>query len=362
MAVAPEASRPAVARGASETAEQLFQEHSGWLYGYCLRLLRSPEEAEDALQTTYLNACRSLNQGTRPNAGSAWLLRIAQNVCFARMRSSGRRWRLERSQDFTILEETVAAPDRSSDVLIGLTEALCSLPDRQREAILLREWQGLSHGEVAERLGLTRSAVETLIFRARRSLATALEDPEKRPRRRRLHALDLGGLLAATKGVFSGAAGVKVVAAMAVATATTATIVATDPVGVWHDRQPRVAVQAEATAPQSSVATARSFSSAPDAAPARESAATGGPSIPVSERGRAFGRATAAAATAKSNGNGKGKAHGLTKKATATPKSSNGRGIPAGGRPESPQENGPPPHARARGLEKDRLPKPPESH
>ena len=113
MAVAPEASRVVLAPAASETAEQLFQEHSGWIYGYCLRLLRSPEEAEDALQTTYLNACRSLNRGTRPQVGSAWLLRIAQNVCFARMRSSGRRGKLERVQDITILEETVAAPERS---------------------------------------------------------------------------------------------------------------------------------------------------------------------------------------------------------------------------------------------------------
>ena len=49
MAAAPEVQPPPAA---SETAEQLFQEHSGWIYGYCLRILRSPEEAEDALQTT----------------------------------------------------------------------------------------------------------------------------------------------------------------------------------------------------------------------------------------------------------------------------------------------------------------------
>ena len=72
MAAAPEVQPPPAA---SETAEQLFQEHSGWIYGYCLRILRSPEEAEDALQPNYLNACRSLNQGTRPRAGSAWLPR-----------------------------------------------------------------------------------------------------------------------------------------------------------------------------------------------------------------------------------------------------------------------------------------------
>ena len=79
-----------------------------------------------------------------------------------------------------------------------------SLPERQRQAILLREWQGLSHGEIAERLEITHSAAETLIFRARRSLADALENPGKRSRFKALHVLDLGGLLSALKGLLAG--------------------------------------------------------------------------------------------------------------------------------------------------------------
>ena len=118
MTVAQEASGAALAPAASETAERLFQEHSGWIYGDRLRFLRSPEEAEDALQATYLNACRSLSVGVRPSVSSAWLLRIAQNVCLTRVRSSGRRDRLEHVQDVTILEETVARarpPRRGAD-------------------------------------------------------------------------------------------------------------------------------------------------------------------------------------------------------------------------------------------------------
>src|SRR5919109_5660664 len=113
MAVAHEASsavrlEPAV----SATAARLFEEHSGWIYGYCLRLLRSPEEAEDALQATYLNACRGLKDGFVPRADSAWLLKVAQNVCITRLRSSGRHARVERLHDAELIEETVAAPDR----------------------------------------------------------------------------------------------------------------------------------------------------------------------------------------------------------------------------------------------------------
>jgi len=106
VTVVGEVTRRQPLAAASDTAEQLFTEHSGWIYGYCFRILRSPEEAEDAVQTTYLNAYRSLNEGTRPRAGSAWLLRIAKNVCFARLRATGRRGRLERTQDIAILEDS----------------------------------------------------------------------------------------------------------------------------------------------------------------------------------------------------------------------------------------------------------------
>jgi RNA polymerase sigma-70 factor (ECF subfamily) len=370
MAVAPEAARADLAPAESETAEQLFQEHAGWIYGYCLRLLRSPEEAEDALQTTYLNACRSLSRGTRPQVGSAWLLRIAQNVCYARLRSSGRRGRLERAQDFTVLEETLPAPERSADELIGLTDALCSIPERQREAILLREWQGLSYSEVGARLGLSQSAVETLIFRARRSLAGALEAPERRSRRRALHAVDLGGLAAALKGVFAGSAGIKTVAAVTVAVATTATVVATDPAGVWRDRPAPVTAQsgqpeqtgAAAAGLRSAFEPAATFSalvvapsetvrgSLPAQAEKRGAARTpsGPPGLETSAQAKAKtkpqnqgnGKANARGA----GGNGKGRALGLDKE-SVTPPPPQAQETPGGGKPEwaNTDQGSPPP-------------------
>jgi RNA polymerase sigma-70 factor (ECF subfamily) len=252
VAVAHEASsavrlEPAV----SDRAARLFRQHSGWIYGYCLRQLRSPDEAEDALQATYLNACRSLKQGFEPQADSAWLFKVAQNVCLSRLRSSGRRARLERLHDVALLEDAVVAPHRPLDELIGLPDALASLTAEQRRAILLREWRGLSYREVAAELRLSQSAVETLIFRARRSLAAALENPESR-RPRLLHGLGLPGLLASAKSFFLGggtAVGVKVAATVAVAT--TATVMVADPVG-WHVR-----ARAESPQPTTSPVAAR---------------------------------------------------------------------------------------------------------
>jgi hypothetical protein len=134
--------------------------------------------------------------------------------------------------------------------LEGIEDALAGLPEQQRRAILLREWQGLSYREVAAELGLSQSAVEALIFRARRALAAALGSPapaavEPPQRRRRLlHALDAGALLASLKSAVSS--GLSGGVATGVAVAASATLVVTAPLGRTLDL-PR----AEPTQPRS---------------------------------------------------------------------------------------------------------------
>jgi RNA polymerase sigma factor (sigma-70 family) len=185
--------------------EGLYERHAAKLQSYCQHQLGSREEAEDAVQTTYMNAFRALGRGVVPEAESAWLFKIAENVCLSRRRSSWRRGRIESPSDFEIIEEVIPAPSHENDELIGIEDALASMPEQQRRAILLREWQGLSYREIAEELELTQSAVETLIFRARRSLAQGLEQPDsvKKPKRksfrRALHTFDVGTLAAAVK-------------------------------------------------------------------------------------------------------------------------------------------------------------------
>ena len=209
----------AAARPESRLAEDLFTEHSRLIYAYCLRRLGSPEEAEDALQATYLNACRSVMRGFEPNEGRAWLLAVAHNVCVSRLRSKSRRRLFERPQDFQEVQDQLAAPEIADEELFGLEDALAGMPEQQRRAILLREWQGLSYREVATELGLTQSAVETLLFRARRSLAQALETA--RPRPRFVHAFHPAALLGSLKsGLATGVA----IAASATVVASTAMV------------------------------------------------------------------------------------------------------------------------------------------
>ena len=168
------------------TTQDLYYQYGKQIYAYCFHRLRSREEAEDAVQTTFLNAFRALQRGATTQYEQAWLFKIAQNVCIARSSSSARRLRLEAPNDFEVLQEIVPAQDAERPVeLIGVEEALERMPENQRRAILLREWQGLSYREIGEELQLSQAAVEMLIFRARRALAGSLEQPEAQGKRKR---------------------------------------------------------------------------------------------------------------------------------------------------------------------------------
>jgi hypothetical protein len=111
-----------------------------------------------------------------------------------------------------------AAPEQSHDELAGMAAALAELTPNQRRAILLREWQGLSYREIAAELELTEAAVETLLFRARRSLARKLD----RSRGSAWAWLDLGSALAAVKSLLGGTAAQVAAATLVVAAGVTA--------------------------------------------------------------------------------------------------------------------------------------------
>jgi RNA polymerase sigma factor (sigma-70 family) len=164
---------------ATDATETLYDRHHRRLRGYCLGQLRDREEANDAVQSTFLYAFAALQRGVAPRNELPWLFTIAHNVCRTQRRSLRRRGRLEAGVDIDSLSETVGRNDPSRDELAELGSSLAALPENQRRALLLREWQGLSYAEVAERMGLTESAVEAVLFRARRSLAQKLRATDR---------------------------------------------------------------------------------------------------------------------------------------------------------------------------------------
>jgi RNA polymerase sigma-70 factor (ECF subfamily) len=188
---------------AAEGTRLLYERYYDRVFGYCLYQLGSREEAEDAAQTTFLWAFRGLRRGVVPRAEDSWLFTIAKNACRARHRARGRARQREVVSDPQVLADISPAPSTQQDELVGLEDALARMPELQRRAILLREWRGLSYREIAEELDISGAAVETLIFRARRSLA-ALLDGKPAPKRARRFAFDFGSLGVALKTLLGG--------------------------------------------------------------------------------------------------------------------------------------------------------------
>jgi RNA polymerase sigma-70 factor (ECF subfamily) len=204
------------ARRATEHTSDLYARHGQRVYSFCLSRLRNREEAQDAAQTAFLYALGSLKRGVVPRNELAWLLTIADNVCRSTRRTAGRRVAHVTNTDVDELEAAATSLNAETrEEIAALRNALEQLPDRQRKAILLREWQGLSYADIAEQLDLTLGAVETLLFRARGSLMRQLRGP-----RARLGLLDLASAGSLLRSVLGGTAGKVAVGAATLAVVT----------------------------------------------------------------------------------------------------------------------------------------------
>jgi RNA polymerase sigma factor (sigma-70 family) len=138
-------------------------------------MLRDAEEAEDAAQQVFLRAYRALRAGAQPLRTRAWLAEIARNECRARAHLAAGRRETPLTEDIDGRELDATQVLALDALVASLREELADLPDRQREALLLREVRGLSYRELAAVMGATEHAVESLLQRARRRLAERLD-------------------------------------------------------------------------------------------------------------------------------------------------------------------------------------------
>jgi RNA polymerase sigma factor (sigma-70 family) len=164
---------PVLARrlGNDRAFERLYRKHAGDVYRYALVVLRNQADAEDVTQTTFLNAYRAFEKGERPQKPQNWLIAIAHNVCRQRFRQAQRR-PAEVGYEEELAESVVEEDALSAE---DIRRALGHLAFNQRSALVMRELEGRSYHEIADILGVSVSAVETLLFRARRALREQLE-------------------------------------------------------------------------------------------------------------------------------------------------------------------------------------------
>jgi RNA polymerase sigma-70 factor (ECF subfamily) len=167
------ASRPDPGAARART-EELYARHHRVVLGLCRALLRDRAEAEDAAQQSFLSAHRALMNGSEPRESAAWLATIARNECWSRIRARMREPLSTADVDNEMsTSDPVAEAIRRAD-LAALRQAIADLPAQQRQALLLREFGGLSYEELAGALAVTTPAIESLLFRARQGLRTRL--------------------------------------------------------------------------------------------------------------------------------------------------------------------------------------------
>lgn len=151
-----------------------FDAHGRMVYALCRLLLQDQEEAEDAAQQSFLSAHRSLLKGVRGEQPPAWLATIARNECKRRLsRRPPAPASLDGAAEPVAPADTVAIVQQRSEIA-ALSAALADLPPSQREAVILREFYGLSYREVAAALGLSGPAVESVLFKSRKKLQEKL--------------------------------------------------------------------------------------------------------------------------------------------------------------------------------------------
>ena len=168
-----------VAARDGQAFRRLVERHLPALLGIARRMLRDDAEAEDVAQEALLRLWQlggSLELG--PGGARPWLRRVVSNLCIDRIRA-GRRTDVTDEVPEQEVEADQLATLMDGDLAGRVDQALKTLPERQRLALTLFHYEGMSQIEVGEILGVSDEAVESLLSRARRALRAMLKDDWK---------------------------------------------------------------------------------------------------------------------------------------------------------------------------------------
>ena len=165
--------------------EELILKHEKIVYNLALRMLNHSEDARDISQEVFLKAYRSLSNFDERSAFSTWLYRITHNTCIDEMRKrKGKQtYSLEEdleSEDGSMQRQVADEGDTPEESLMRkeekseILQALDTLSEEHKAAIILRDVKGLSYEEIAEIQNLSLGTVKSRINRARNQLKTEI--------------------------------------------------------------------------------------------------------------------------------------------------------------------------------------------
>ncbi len=176
----------AVRRGDDRAFEALYARYQRRIAGYVFGMVKDYGRAEDITQEVFVSALRRMRETERPIAFKPWIYEIAKNACIDAYRR-GRRAeevsldaddRLSPS-DYGRLVATGPGPDAAVDTqqdLDHLCGAFGGLSDTHHEILVMRELEGLSYKDIGDRMGMSRAAVESTLFRARKRLGEEYDE------------------------------------------------------------------------------------------------------------------------------------------------------------------------------------------
>jgi RNA polymerase sigma-70 factor (ECF subfamily) len=147
--------------GDAKAAETLFLRHQNYVYRICYGMLGHPQDAEDAAQDAFVRAFSRLETFQGTSTFRTWLHRVTVTTCLDFIR------RRKTSVPLDEIEEREDPRHRSPELRLELAEALDTLSEEERIALVLRETEGLSYHEIADILECSVEAVRSRLYRAR---------------------------------------------------------------------------------------------------------------------------------------------------------------------------------------------------
>jgi RNA polymerase sigma-70 factor (ECF subfamily) len=164
-------------QGDPSAFEPLVRRYQKRIHVLAFRMTGSLADADDLAQEVFVQAFQRLAQFRRESRFSTWLHRIAVHQALHWLARQDHRQRLHQSWT----EETLAATTAPNPACSEVQSALLKLPAKQRAAIVLTIYDGLSHAEAAHILGCSENTVSWRVFMARSRLKRLLRNPSPRP-------------------------------------------------------------------------------------------------------------------------------------------------------------------------------------
>jgi len=157
--------------------ERLYALHGARMKNLARNLLGNSNDAEDAVQDTFLKVQRAIDTFRGQSSFVTWTFRILINTCYDARRSRLRKREMATEDSEDAPRPEPRAPVAHPSLRMALERALADLTRHQRDVFLLYEVEGFRHAEIAGMLGITETASKNTLFQAKKNLRQMLEPP-----------------------------------------------------------------------------------------------------------------------------------------------------------------------------------------